>query len=96
MRERRDLSSELEHLVALERVHRGNAHEIGPALGDDAGERPAEAEVGKRDAMPRGLERGGDVLHAERLDAEERAEAEAFVGRDGPEQEDVHRESACR
>ena len=34
-------------------------------------ERSAESEIGQRDAWPAGLERGGDVLHAERLDAEE-------------------------
>ena len=36
------------------------------------------------------FERGRDVLHAERFDAEERTEAEAFVARDGTQQEDVH------
>ena len=36
------------------------------------------------------FERGGDVFHAQRLDAEERPEPEAFVARHGPQQQDVH------
>ena len=41
---------------------------------------------------PPRLERGGDVLHAERLDAEERAEAEAFVAGNRTQEQDVHRD----
>ena len=53
-------------------------------------ERATEAEVGERDAVPGGLERGGDVFHAERLDAKERTQAEAFVAGNGPQQQHVH------
>ena len=55
------------------------------------GERAAESEVGERDAVAARLERGRDVFHAERLDAEERTEAEALVGGHGTKQQDVHR-----
>ena len=41
---------------------------------------------------PAGFERGRDVLHAERLDSEERPEAESFVCRNGAQQQDVHDE----
>ena len=39
---------------------------------------------------PRGFERGGDVLHAEGLDAEERPEPETLVPRHRTQQEYVH------
>ena len=57
---------------------------------DVAFERAAEAEVGERDAVAARFERGGDVLHAERLDAEERTEPESFVPGNGPQQQNVH------
>ena len=44
-------------------------------------ERAAEAQIGERDAVAARFERRRDVFHAERLDAEERAEPEAFVRR---------------
>src|SRR6185436_7658863 len=43
--------------------------------------------------MTAGFERGRDVLETERLDLEERTEAETVVARHGTEQQDVHRES---
>ena len=63
----------------------------GPARAQVVLERAAEAQVGERDGVAARFERGRDVLHAERLDAEERAEAEAFVARHGTQQQDVHR-----
>ena len=54
------------------------------------GERTAEAKVGQRDAVAARLERRRDVFHAERLDAEEGAEPEAFVRGHGPQQQNVH------
>ena len=53
-------------------------------------ERRAEAEIGERDAVAARFERGRDVLHAERLDAEERAETEALVARNRTQQQDLH------
>ena len=53
-------------------------------------DRAAEAKIGERDRVPSRFERRGDVFHAERLDAEERPEAEAFVPRHRPQQQDVH------
>ncbi len=50
----------------------------------DGGFERREPQVGQRDAVPARFERGRDVLHAERFDAEKRAETEAFVARDGP------------
>ena len=42
------------------------------------------------DAVAARFERGRDVFHAERLDAEKRAEAEPLVARNGTQQQDVH------
>ena len=53
-------------------------------------ERAAESEVGQRDAVSVPLERRGDVLHAERLDAEERTEAESLVAWNRTKKQDVH------
>ena len=55
-------------------------------------ERAAEPQIDEGHPVAARLERGRDVLHAERLDAEERTEAEALVSRDWSEQQDVHRE----
>ena len=40
--------------------------------------------------MAVGFERGGDVFHAERLDAKERTETESFVAGNGTQQQHVH------
>ena len=53
-------------------------------------ERAAEAEIGQRDAVAAGFERRGDVLHAERLDAEEGTEAEPLVAGNGTQQQNIH------
>ena len=50
----------------------------------------AEAEIDDRDVVTARFERGGDVLHAERLDPEERAEAEALVLRHRTQEENLH------
>ena len=53
-------------------------------------ERSAEPEIGNRRRVSRGFERGGDVLHAEGLDAEERPEAETLVPGHRTQQDNVH------
>jgi hypothetical protein len=73
----------------LERVHRRDADEPGTLL-QVVLDRTAEAKIDERDVVAARFERGGDVLHAERLDAEEAAETEAFVSRDGTKQQHTH------
>jgi hypothetical protein len=89
-RERADAPRERVHLVGLESVHRGDPDHGGTRAPNLCRERPAEAEIGERHPMPARLERGRDVLHPERLDAEERSEPEALVRRHGTQQQDVH------
>ena len=74
---------ERQHVVGLERVHAGDADERRAAALQVVLDRTAEPQIGERDAMPAGFERGGDVFHAERLDAEERTEPEPFVAGTG-------------
>ena len=76
-----DAGRHREHGIGFERVHAGDADERG-AGAEGAFER-GEAQIGQRDAVPARFERGRDVLHAQRFDAEERAETEAFVAGDG-------------
>jgi hypothetical protein len=78
-RERADLRGKCQHFVRFERVHRGDADEGRPGFAHLVLERPAEAEIGQRDAMAIGFECRGDVLHAERLDAKERTQTEPLV-----------------
>ncbi len=85
-----DPRDQVEHVVGLERVHRGDADDARP-LAEIPLDAAGEAQVGERHLMAACLERSGDVLHPERLDAEERTEAEALVTRDRPQQEDAHR-----
>ena len=89
-REPRTSRASAEHLVGLERVHAGDADERRARASQLLLDGAAEAQIGDRDAVAARLERGGDVLHAERLDAEERTEAEAFVSWDRTQQQDVH------
>jgi hypothetical protein len=49
-----------------------------------------EAEVDDGGLVAARDERRGDVLEAERLDAEKGSETEAFVARVGPQQQNVH------
>ena len=84
-----DSGDEIQHVLRLERVHRRDADEPGTLL-QVVLDRTAEAEIDERDVVPARLERGGDVLHAERLDAEERSETEAFVSGDGTKQQHTH------
>ncbi len=79
-----------QYIVGLERVHGRNADERGTLAVDVVLERPAEAQVGERDIVPVSFERGRDVLHAERFDAEEGAESVPFVPRDRAQQQDLH------
>ena len=53
-------------------------------------ERAAEPQIGERHRVAPGFERGGDVLHAEGLDAEERPEPESLVPGHRTQQEYVH------
>ena len=89
-RQRPHTARERDDLVGLERVHRGDADQARTRRADLRRERAAEAEIGERDAVAARFERGRDVFHAERLDAEKRAEAEPLVARNGAEQQDVH------
>ena len=68
----------------------------GPARAELMLERAAEPQIGERDAMAARLERRRDVFHAERLDAEERAEPEALVAGHGTQQQDVHGQGSQR
>ena len=65
----------------------------GRVVRKQAIERSAVAQIGDGRAMPAHLERRGDVLEPERLDPEERPEAEAIVARHRAQQQDVHTRS---
>ena len=71
-------------------MHGGDADEAGSRGAQVMLERAAEAQIGERDGVAARFERGGDVLHAERLDAEERSETESLVAGHGTQQQDVH------
>jgi hypothetical protein len=88
-RERKDL-------VGLERMHGRNSDYRRARPAHFPLDRAAEAQVRDGDPVATGLERSGDVLHAERFDAEERTEAESFVLGNRAEQEDVHGRGAKR
>ena len=79
-------------VVGFERVHGRDADEAHRASrgAQVMLERAAEPQVGNRRRVSRGFERGGDVLHAEGLDAEERPEAETLVPRHRTQQDYVH------
>jgi hypothetical protein len=87
-----DARGESEHLIGFQCVHPGDAHESGAGVADVMVERAAESQIGERDSMACGFERGGDVFHAERLDAKEWSEAESLVARHRTEEQDVHRQ----
>ena len=89
-RERPHTARERDDFVRLQRVHRGDTDEARPCDAHLRSERSAEAEIGQRHAMPARFERGGDVFHAERFDAEKRAETEPLVPWNGAKQQDVH------
>ena len=79
-------------VVGFERVHGGDADEArrttrGAQL---MFERAAESQIGERHRVAAGFERGRDVLHAERLDAEERTQPETLVPGHRTQQEYVH------
>jgi hypothetical protein len=84
-----DAGDELEHVFGLEGMHRCHADEFR-TLREVVLDRTAEAKIDQRDVVTAGLERGRDVLHAERLDSEEGTEAEPFVAWNGTEQQYVH------
>ena len=88
---RADAADEVDDLVGFERVHRGDADEGRTRRADLRGDRRREPQVRERHAMTARLERRRDVFHAERLDAEERSEAEPLVRGDRAQKQDVHR-----
>ena len=79
-----------EHVVGLERVHTGNADEIGSEVAEVLFDRSAEPEIGDTNIVTAALERRGDVFHAQRLDSKEGAQPEAFARWNGTEQQDLH------
>ena len=89
-REPANLAREREHGIGFERVHAGDADDVGPGAAELPFEGRAEAQVGDRDRVAARQEGRGDVLHAQGFDSEERAEAESFVTRNRTEQQDVH------
>jgi hypothetical protein len=89
-RQRAHAVRQRDDFVGLERVHRRDADQIGARRADLRGERSAEAQIGERHAVAPRFERGRDVFHAERFDAEERTEAEPLVRRDGAKQQNIH------
>ena len=93
-REPAHVAHQIHDLIALEGMHGGNAHEAGAAGAHHVIERPAETQVRQRDAVSVPLESSGDVLHAERLDAEERAESETLVAWNRTKKQNVHEERA--
>ena len=88
--QRSNALGERDHFVGFERVHRRDADEGGTRATNVSGQRTPEAKVDQRDAVAARLERRRDVFHAQRLDAEEGAEPEAFVRGHGPQQQNVH------
>ena len=82
---------DVEHGLGFERVHAGDADETWSSAVDEGVERLAEAQVGHRHPVSVRLERRGDVLQPERLDPEERPQAETLVARHRSQQENVHR-----
>jgi hypothetical protein len=91
-----DPRGELEDVVGFERVHAGNPDKPRPERAQVMFDGSAEPQIRDRDTMAFRFERGRDVLHAKRLDAKERTEAEFLATRYRPEKEDVHGETPQR
>ena len=68
----------------------GDADQAGPASTDPGGEAGAEPQVGDGHGVSPHPEAGPEVFEPQRLNPEERAEAEGVVARMGAQQEDVH------
>jgi hypothetical protein len=88
-RQRAHATNQREHFIGFERVHRRDADQRWTRDAQNFSER-AEAQIGERHMMPLRFERRRDVLHAERLDAEERTEAETLIRRHRTQQKDSH------
>ena len=88
---RADLAREREHVVGLERVHAGDADDAPAACGGAA---RSSGALKRRSAIvtrwPRASSAAAMYSMPERLDAEERAETEAFVPGNRAQQQDVH------
>ena len=78
------------HVVCFERVHRRDTDEAGTSGAQLMVERAAESQIGERDRVAPGFERGCDVFHSEGFDAEERPQPETLVPGNWTQQEDVH------
>ena len=89
-RERPHLARQGSDVVALERVHRGDADQRGAVPTQVVIQGTAEPQVRQCDPVPARLERRRDVFHPERLDAKEGAQPESFVPGDRAKQQDMH------
>jgi hypothetical protein len=67
-------------------MHTGDSNERGTGGPKAVVDRSAEPQIGYGRTMPPRLEGGGNVFHAERFDAEEWAESEPIVSRDGTQE----------
>jgi hypothetical protein len=86
-----DLPRRRDDPLVLERVHARDPDERGPGAAHPPGDRVAEAQIDDGGRVAPGGEGRGDVLEAERLDPEKRAQPEPFVARIGAQEQDVHR-----
>jgi hypothetical protein len=86
----------LDDVVGFKRMHAGDADQAGAPGAQIVLDGAAESKVGDGSGVALSFESRRDVGHAERLDAEERAKAEALVDRNGPQEQHVHRGSAER
>jgi hypothetical protein len=71
-------------------VHPGDADQARTERPHVVPQRTTETEIGDGDAVASGLECCRDIFHAERLDAEERTEAETLVRGHGTKQQNGH------
>jgi hypothetical protein len=67
-------------------MHTGDSNQGRASRAEAIVDGSAEPEIGDGRTMPSRLEGGGNVFHAERLDAEERTKPEAIVPWDGAQE----------
>ena len=92
-RELSNLTGQCHDVVGFERVHGRDADQAQrrkTSRSELLVERAGESQIGDGRRVASGFERRGDVLHAEGLDAKERAEAEPVVPGYWTQQEYVH------
>jgi hypothetical protein len=80
---RSNASNERQNVVRFERMHARDSNEPGSAFLQMVLYGPCETKVQKVHVMTAVDETASDVLHSERLDPEERSEAETLVARHG-------------